>query len=1069
MPPYRLLKHHDYDNTAHRLPTAIQRKALWAQVLLGIRGRTPTVKGVKGYNERWRRTPVQGNHFYLWWIPRSESEEVAGWQSNAASDATTILVHSIRHHDETDEPIDLGIPGDYEEVALTAIDPRFEEQTAVSQHVNRERVALATIKGLPGSGKTISLLYLVKDLAERGDLRKILYITYTQRLKRMAREFFDAQGETFSRRISLRTLNELEADIAGTPLRGEPFAELADFSRFLDTQNPSTLGQWRKYPATFYTELRAHLLGRSFPAGYQLDDRKNSKFASIFTHSPLQNAGLYAKERAIDTQLATLALKLIDRTQGKFFGDQRTAQRALQLVAQDKLPRWLSEIDGLVVDEVQDLTLLQVALLGEIGRARLRKDEYSPLSFIVAGDESQIVQPSGFDWGTTKDLLGEQIGLYPDEFEFEHQRRAPRNLAKLIDATWNLYLLLPKQQRPSAKRQSFIFDDAADSTSDEEVGRILLCPMSDAASASSQWGEMLVELGDKPGRAVVDLSEQLIKALRISTEDSSREIVGEQSDETIFLAREIKGLERSTVIIHGLNDVYLRAKRMIDSSEGQQLPLFEARRIFDEIRVALSRSTDRLVILEAADAPVLKELGIERLDGVFPTTWANLLDLLRNEEMSEVEQVEGLLEEAIDLFDRTRWEQGYRQNRRAFELAVQLNDRALQREAQEQFIRAHLSEAADWLGNNDWAKADQVNQQAQQLSEAYGDPFLLEEVEVQRADIDGSLSYRVQNHLAAASEANRQKQYKRGYGEISAALAILQSNPPQSNPTQSNEDRTLRGQIDEVLFEIAFKWANELINYRSTASTQIAELLSAAASASERRGERVSAETIDLLAERYRQAPPTQSPSAPQIKTVLDLSRRVISAARSPLAHENADRIVRLWLEETFAALGTQVALYVDWTRTAIDLDQVVGFPKLDDHLWELELQAQAFDPASASADEVAAIAHFRAISAAHSGDPAESSRAWEQLGEFTFAAEQARQAGDLERAYNLLRQSKGAIPEDLSTAVKAIRLLQQLEQKQRGLTPAERQTFLEALARLHTIMSESGMSEPGMNEPEKV
>ena len=74
MPSYRLFKHRQYDRSADRLPAAIRHKAVWSQVLLGTRGRTPEVKSTSGYNARWRRTPVQGYHYYLWWIPLSETE-----------------------------------------------------------------------------------------------------------------------------------------------------------------------------------------------------------------------------------------------------------------------------------------------------------------------------------------------------------------------------------------------------------------------------------------------------------------------------------------------------------------------------------------------------------------------------------------------------------------------------------------------------------------------------------------------------------------------------------------------------------------------------------------------------------------------------------------------------------------------------------------------------------------------------------------------------------------------------------------------------------------------------------
>jgi hypothetical protein len=214
MSSYRLLKHKNYDRSAEHLPEMIQRKAIWAQVLLGMRGRTPSVKGTTGLNARWRRTPVQGNHYYMWWIPGSESNVVDHY-AEAEKAGNTILIHSIRHHDETDDPIELGSLDDYEEVAVDKLDPRFAEQYEVSERVNSEYVALATIKGMPGSGKTVSLLYLVKDLAQRLDMQKILYVTYTGRLKRAAREFLQAQGEEIIHIVKSCTRSEIEQEITG--------------------------------------------------------------------------------------------------------------------------------------------------------------------------------------------------------------------------------------------------------------------------------------------------------------------------------------------------------------------------------------------------------------------------------------------------------------------------------------------------------------------------------------------------------------------------------------------------------------------------------------------------------------------------------------------------------------------------------------------------------------------------------------------------------------------------------------------------------------------------------------
>ena len=109
------------------------------------------------------------------------------------------------------------------------------------------------------------------------------------------------------------------------------------------------------------------------------------------------------------------------------------------------------------------------------------------------------MQPSGFDWGVTKDLLREVLGANPQEFEFRHQRRSPRNLAYVIDNAWNFYVRLPKSLRPSANRQSFLDDADMELSiathrpdSREENGRLLICPLpaamqESAADATRQW------------------------------------------------------------------------------------------------------------------------------------------------------------------------------------------------------------------------------------------------------------------------------------------------------------------------------------------------------------------------------------------------------------------------------------------------------------------------------------------------------------------------------------------------------------------------------------------------------
>ncbi len=1069
MAPYRLLKHKDYDRNVAHLPTAIRRKALWAQVLLGTRGRTPSVKGTMGFNARWRRTPVQGNHYYMWWIPGSES----GMADNPAErqDDHTILVHSIRHHDETDDPINAGALADYEEVAIATIDPRYEEQFDVSNQVQHERIALATIKGLPGSGKTISLLYLARDLAERPDLQEILYVTYTRRLKRAAQEFLQAQGDAIFHKIRVATLGEIEHQLTNLPAQQEPFGELPNFLRFLDFQNAATVGPWRRYPQTLFTEIRAHLLGKLFPADYALP---NERVNELMIYNTGMNARAYGKHRAVDLPAAELICQLANRAEETLlFQDQKAARQAIQRLQKGRTQSWVAKLDGLVIDEVQDLTLLQIGMLGELVRERMRRRPDAPFAFVVAGDESQIVQPSGFEWGATKDLLGEQMGTWPAEFEFHYQRRSPRNLAQLIDSTWNFYGNLPRALRPSARREAFTYETIGDDATEEGNGQVFLCspryaPGEQSQAAKQDWQSLLEELADKPGRVIVDLSETLrttvATQLALATTASAQSALT-NSDEVIFLPREIKGLERTTVLIYGLQDLYHRAMQLCETNGGDNIPLFEARRLFDEIRVALSRSTERLVILEEADAPVLAALNLPAIPGVLPIRWVDLIETLQTENLSAIEVVEGYLDETDDLWERGMWEQGYRRNRRAYDLAVQVDDIALQREAQEQFIGGHLQETEGLITTEQWQAAYDHNRKAAALAAAFGDPLLQERVDDQYAELSRSIARHIAGQLQAVPQQLRAQQYK-------ASHQLIQELRPLAALTQ---DQGLLAQVDETLTLVVWQWAAYLLDQPPTpdvvpsVAERVATLFSEAATALLRQADATGAQILHLLAKRYGELPPQARLTKLQVEDLLDRTQQYLALVKPLQMDRDAYIHVHRWLDEAFAHITRYPTLYYRWAITGQELDTQSSYGSLDEHLWELEhhltMQLGKGQPAPDQADSdkelpekalsEKEVKRFQAFIAAYNEAPSQASLLWEELGEMELAVANAREAGELERTYTLLRQAKLPIPEEVAVAVKALRLLQQLEQKYQGLLPAERQTLLTELHKVGSAIKE--------------
>ena len=1051
MPSYRLLKHRQYDRSADRLPAAIQHKAVWSQVLLGTRGRTPNVKSTTGYNSHWRRTPVQGYHYYLWWIPLGESDLA---DSLASDPGRTILVHSIRHHDETDDPIDLRSLDEFEEVQIATLDPRYDEQRSVGERMLRDNVSLAAIKGLPGSGKTISLFYLVRDLAGHVGMQNILYVTYTSRLKRAAREFLAAQGAGFEQSVRVRTLNEILGDLLGSPVpQLDPFADLGDFLRFLELQQPSSLGEWRRYPETLYTELRAFLFGRSLPEGYKPPDGRSAK--AFFAPGTLR-ADAYANARDIEPALAEQAVRIAERLGDRFFADQRLAARALPLLGTgSKLPSWLRNLDALIVDEVQDLTLLQTLVLGQLARTRLQRRPDAPLVVAVAGDESQIVQPSGFDWGESKDLMRDLLGAKPIEFEFRHQRRSPHNLARLIDNAWGFYSYLPKPLRPSANRQTFL-DDAGHELTDhtaapeDENGRILICPLPSelqAAQSGAGWKELVELLAELPGRALIDLSEKL--AINGEHDDSAE---GADTNEVVFLAREIKGLERGTVLVHGLDRLYQDAVR---NSENRlsNLPRLEARRQFDEMRVAISRSTDKLVLLETASAPVLKELGVQRLPGHYTIAWDSLLELLRTEEMSEIEAVEGYLDEADDLLERARWDQARRRNRRAYEFAEQIDDRSLLREAQEQYIRIYVAHAADQLAHDRLRDAYVLNRQADDLADAHGDPQVQDDVDEQLRSIRAAIQRKADALVDTAQAAADEHDYALAYRIAFTSAELL----------EIMQEPSLQAQLDTATVAHGWQWGIQLLTEGAEAGPRLADLFKHLAEAMQRQHDIVGAQVATLLADRYRNLPHNADLSEQQLVRLIRYTDQYLQVL-APLSLDiSAFVYVAHWLEETFQRLNGYSSLYYDWALGAQKFAAQVDYPPLDERLWDLENRVELERGANWKLEgEDEALVKFAALIAAYNGDPIIASAAWEKLGQIDLAVQQARIAGDLERAYNLLRRHNKPVPEELATAVKLVRQAAQLEAKHRHLTPAEREAIVEHLEQLSERLRNSEDSEAG-------
>lgn len=1057
MTAYRLLRRNDYDELVAQVPLAVQRKATWAQVLLGTRGRTPTVKSTTGLNAAWRRTPVQGSHYYLWWIPvadttlhfnSSESARTAT-VGTAAAPSPAILVHSIRHHDDTDRGLEVGSVADYGPVEVGLLDPRFEEQTEIGYAADAQGVTFNLIEGMPGSGKSVALIYLARDLTLRPGINKVRYITYTERLKRAAREIFDGLGPEIARHITVHTLNDVVGDLlndkrigahSSSALLSTPYAELRSFGRELETLNPRDVGPWRDFPMTLYTELRAEVVGRTFPQGYQLPRHRDEQLRRRGGQIDIER---YARMRGLEPRAAESAIALGERLRGRYFTDQVLAAQALDKVLKGDMPNWLTHTDAIIVDEVQDLTLLQIALIGEMAHLRRTGLPERAFALTIAGDESQIVQPTGFKWGVTKDLLAERVGVYAVRHEFGEQRRSPPLLARLIDASWGFYASLPKELRPSARQANAVASEPlASGAPDAEPGLAILLPPPAANEAQAAWRALLAEVAARPGRAIIDLTEDLAATLAADEPEDT-------FSEVLFAAREIKGLERATILVHGLGAVYDRVEELTENEDGTIIPQMEARRLIDQMRVAISRSTSRIVFVEPPDAPVFARLGFDPATDAITLGWTELAEFLQADMMTELELVSGLLDEAEELTDRSRLDDALRRNRRAAAIAERTGSPDAVAQARRQFATLTLRHAEELLEANALAQAQEAFQTLTTVADALPD------------EVYGARMSELQDRLTAASDTLFDKlleqsqqalealEYANAHAATQRALAIA--------ARAATAARMTRARAAAITANSA--WTVNLAALGDAAhSAHIAELLEELAKLQTAAGAADQSYRTSLLARRYAMTPDRSALGPAEVRIVLNLAGATLAddAPAGGALDETTVAHVTLWLEETFADLGSEVPLYFRWAHTAAQLAARTHYPALDEHLWDLENRLDLPDKDGPPGDPDAA--RFVAFLVDYGGDPTRASILWEQLGDMEQAIESARNAGDLERAYILLRRTNPShVPEAVSTAVKALRLLQQLQQKQHHLYPAERRALLEEMARLHAALKKDG------------
>lgn len=646
---YKLYIHQDFEERLSQADIRERKNHVeWLKLQLAISGKTPIFKGTTGHEYLWRRSPIKGCHYYLWWLPNG----VKG--TKELTNETAIFIRDIRHHDENTKHLEIGKIENYQEIYFSEIDPRDEEQKKIAQQEFSRKIEVKTVNGIPGSGKTLALQYATKELSYNND-QEILYITYTSGLKHEARIFFDACE--ISDKIKIYTLHELESLIikeAKTRQKNNLDSDFQYFNQFLKQHKKRfhNMGEWEHDPRMLWIEIRAYLLGMSLPFSW-----KREGIGEINSNGLILNKEIYKKIRKnyLNDQALETAYKiagLINHNQTikeKLFIDQDKAQKALEILNKISL-KLFNNLRGIIVDEIQDLTLLQIALLIKIGQISLEKNK--DFTFILAGDESQTLYPSGFDWGITKDLFNNQLNINPQNYQLIEQKRSPVNLENLINNSWGLYKKYSEYDIPKSKQKSQLKSD--------DEGKLFRWKVNN----NIDWNEVLIELDQYSNLALIDLNQDSFSEIILS--NNSKNIIKIKKYKT----NSIKGLERQIILVFGLNQALQKLEENYEQyrRKKNKVAILQNRNLIDEIRVAISRSIHTLIIVEVEDSLIENNL----FDNTNPeiVDWYTLKNKLsiHNEDIDILEKINFYLNSAEEAINFKEYEKAKLNNQKVLEV-----------------------------------------------------------------------------------------------------------------------------------------------------------------------------------------------------------------------------------------------------------------------------------------------------------------------------------------------------------------------------------------------------------------
>ena len=675
-------------------PRISKRLAVVAQQMAAL-GRSTIVKGCSDpVNKGWRRTPLGGHHgmhYYLWWAPQGTRQT-----RRFRLQRNSLLLRAVRHHDDH-RPLNAGRLQDYYTLAWTDLDGDsasiFETPwTEIQQLFALEDKPVRLVYGYPGSGKTMALWRAV----EARDSGRTLYLSWSRALTEQARARFSSFAPPGAA-IDALDFGTFVGQLRGADLRRQSlvasrraFADAFDWWKISDHQGP-----WKNRMDALHAELRAILFGCAVPGVYECEADGARLCDAAYLKGDVSKVGPIAGKQV---------LELVRRSNWRgwydnVFPELSEAGKALARLHDGSLPEGLSKYDRIVVDEVQDLTLLEAAVVVQYCRVLAARRGHAPW-LLMAFDDGQTVRPSGFDSGRLNSLLHSWLTT-PEEFNLEFNVRSPGPIARVIERASVLYTVIRKGARPVDQRSELSERDGAPAVD----ARLIYAEIRNRREAR----ELLTALGEVDNLAMV------------TPEGVVPDWVPNACRNAVLTPEGSKGLEYASVCVLDLGTVLTRLRRSVYDQD--PLEIHQRRTAIDRLRVALSRATENLILIDVAPDAAARGLCLELLGTAERFTASDLLELFQDADAPPDERILTRTLDAktlIDVNSERAWERALQ----ALRLFRGVGGRALvdDRSIQDEVCLTVLGVAARRLVEDglDDAMRKVISQIAQDVAQAWG-------------------------------------------------------------------------------------------------------------------------------------------------------------------------------------------------------------------------------------------------------------------------------------------------------------------------------------------------------------